>query len=90
MPLFAVLTDKPNAELGEKIGQLYPRDFHKLSDTQWLVSADTIPRAMSEELGVREGKYGRVMVIQTTGAAAGWHNRSAWDWINQKASKSNG
>lgn len=88
MAIFAVLADKPNADLALKIRTLYPTDFYALTDSQWLVSADTIPQTLAEQLDVRAGKYGSVIVIRTTGSAAGWHTKTVWEWLTQKASNS--
>jgi len=85
MAVFAVLADKPNDKLGEKIAALYPTDHYKLSETQWLISADAISQTVAEQLGIRKGAYGRVIVIRTTGSASGWHNKTAWEWLSQKA-----
>ncbi|MBV9932445.1 MAG: hypothetical protein JO013_16085 [Alphaproteobacteria bacterium] len=84
MTIFAVMAEKPNPELARKIASLFPNQFCTLTDSQWLIVDDAIPREVSEKLGVREGEYGRVMVIQTTGAGAGWHNKTVWEWLNQK------
>lgn len=84
MAIFAVLADNPNAELGKRIESLYPTDFYKLTESQWLVMADTIPRTLSEQLDVRAGKFGRVIVLRTEGRAAGFHASSVWEWIRQK------
>lgn len=83
MAIFAVLADKPNPELGKKIAELYPRDHYELSASQWLLKADSIPRTLAEELGVRSGSFGRVMIIRTTGEASGWHSKTSWQWLTQ-------
>jgi hypothetical protein len=90
MAIFAVLTDKPCPALGEKIAELYPRDFYKLSDAQWLLRADIIARSLAEQLDIRSGKYGRAIVIRTTGSASGWHSKTVWEWLTQKASDLDG
>lgn len=86
MAIFAVLTDKPNPELGKKIEALYPRDFYKITDSQWLISADSIPRSLAGQLDLRTGSFGRALVIGVTGTASGWHSKTVWEWIAQKVS----
>lgn len=85
MALFAVLADKPNPALEAKITALYPADYYKLTDSQWLVSADIIPQTLGEQLGVRTGTHGRVIVLGLTGSSSGWHSGTVWEWITQKA-----
>jgi hypothetical protein len=85
MAVFVVLADKSNTELGRKIATLYPADHYEITDSQWLISADTIPQTIAEQLEIRTGKFGRAIVIRTTGSAAGWHTKTVWEWITQKA-----
>ena len=86
MAVFAVLADKPNAELAKKIAELYPTDHYVLTQSQWLVSADMITQTLAEQLEVRAGKYGRVIVVGTNGSASGWYAKTVWEWITQKVS----
>jgi hypothetical protein len=85
MPIFAVLADKPNDELGAKLEELYAGQVYTLAPAQWFISADSIAQTVSERLGLPGGTYGRVMVIPITSAAAGWHAKTSWEWLNQKA-----
>jgi hypothetical protein len=85
MAVFAVLADNPNEKLGAKIVELYPTDHYKLTDSQWLVAADTIPQNLAEQLGVRTGTFGKVIVIRATASASGWHNQTVWEWLRQKS-----
>ena len=84
MALFAVLADTPNPGLEQQISTLFP-GFYKLTDSQWLVSADVIPQTLAEQLDIRAGKFGRVIVVGLTGSASGWHSKTVWEWISQKA-----
>jgi hypothetical protein len=85
MAIFVVLAEKPNADLARKIGAEYPADFYTLSDSQWLISADTIAHNLAEKLDVRTGKFGSVIVIKASSSASGWHNKTVWEWLTQKA-----
>ena len=86
MAIFAVLADKANEALKAKIAQLYPADHYILAENEWLVSADMIAQTLAEQLDVRTGQFGRVLVVAVTGKAAGWHSQTVWDWITQKGS----
>jgi hypothetical protein len=85
MAIFVVLAEKPNAELAKKIASEFPADFYTITDTQWLIYADTIPQTVAEQLGIRTGKFGRVIVIKASTSASGWHSKTVWEWLNQKA-----
>ena len=88
MAIFAVLADKPSDELGRRIAALYPDDHYVVSANQWLISADTITQTLAENLDVRTGTYGRVLVLGATGSSSGWHAKSAWEWLTQKTKSS--
>jgi hypothetical protein len=85
MAVFVVLAEEPNEELAQKIATEFPADFYTLTDRQWLISADSIPQTVAEQLGVRSGKFGRVIVIKASTSASGWHSKTVWEWLNQKA-----
>ena len=85
MAIFVVLSEAVLPDLKTKITTFFPNDHYELTPTQWLLSADTIPSSLADQLGTREnGLGGRVIIIQTTGSAAGWHANTAWEWLRQK------
>jgi hypothetical protein len=86
MPIFAVLADKPNPALGAELEKLYPGQVYILTDSQWLLNADSIAQTVSNRLELKDGKYDRVLVIQASTSAAGWHKKTVWEWLGQKAS----
>ncbi len=85
MAIFVVLAEAPNAELANKIATEFPADFYTITDSQWLIAADSIPHNVAEKLDVRTGKFGRVLVIQGSTSASGWHSKTVWEWLTQKA-----
>ena len=85
MAIFVVLADKPNKELATKIAKEFPSDHYVLNDSQWLVSADAIARSVAEQLGIRSGKFGRAIVLPTSSSGSGWHSKTLWEWLGQKA-----
>lgn len=84
MSIFVVIAEKPSAALDKRIVELYQDNFYKISDTQWLVSAGTTANSLAELLGVRSADYGRAVVVETTGSAAGFHAKTLWEWLNSK------
>lgn len=84
MAVFAVLIDKPNAKLGEVISTKYPNDHFKISDNHWIVRADSITKEVAENLDVRTGAFGRVVVLGLTGSRSGFHVKTVWEWLDQK------
>ena len=88
MTIFAVLTDRPQPALAQKIAELYPTDFYALTDSQWLISADTIAQTLAEQLDIRTGKFGRAVVLRASSNASGWHTKTVWEWLTQKGSSS--
>ena len=84
MSVFAIMSDRPNPELGERVKELFPRDYYQLSDAGWLVVAETAATPLAEQLDIRQGRFGRVLVIQTRGTGAGWHGKAVWEWLRAK------
>ena len=87
MAIFAVLAEKADPALGKKVAEKYPKDSYELTPSQWLVAADTIPRQLADELDIREGRHGKAIVIRVSGSSSGWHKKTFWEWLNQKADK---
>lgn len=85
MAIFAVLAEKPDPELGAQIAALYPTDHFQLAPTQWLVSANAIAKDLAQQLNIREGERGRVIVLRASETASGWHKLSLWEWLKQKS-----
>lgn len=85
MAIFAVLADEPHPELGAKIISMFPGDQSlRLSDCQWLISAPLISQALADQLDVKSGVYGRVLVLLATASGSGWHSKSVWEWLTLK------
>jgi hypothetical protein len=89
MPLFAVIAANPNADLAARIDALFPTATQKINDRTWLVDAETTASVLSDQLEIRGGARGLVLVIQVVpGGASGWQVKSLWDWLGLKAAKS--
>ena len=85
MAIFAVLSEKAiNEELGSKIAEV-SADILKLGPTHWLIEAESTARSLADALDIREGKFGRVIVLQALPTGSGWEIKSLWDWLNSKA-----
>lgn len=88
MPLYAVIADRDNPGLGTKVTTQFPSDHLVVTPGQWLISADMIPNQLGDALGVRAGAEGRVLILEITGAASGWHSTAVWQWLRLKSAKS--
>ncbi len=84
MPVFAVVLDEPSDALNQRIRKSFPVDSVSVSDRQWLIVADTTARALAEQLDLRGGGAGRVMVMEIVGMPSGWHGKSTWEWLKAK------
>ena len=87
MSLFAVIAAAPNAELAARINSLFPTTNLKINDKTWLIDAETVANALAEQLEVRAGARGLVLVIQALPNASGWQPKNIWDWLALKAAK---
>jgi hypothetical protein len=87
MTIFAVLAEADNPRLAEQVERIYPDAYKLVPNMQWLVDASGTPKSVADALDIRDGKYGRVVVLQGTANGAGWHYRSLWDWVTAKAPK---
>ena len=87
MPLYAVIAEKDNPELGAKIASQFPTDYIEVTPAQWLLSADMIPNQLGDQLGVRTGALGRVLILEVTGSGSGWHSTRIWQWLRLKSAK---
>ncbi len=83
MAVYVILSLEANSALEERIVALFPEDNYKLSDRQWLVSSNKIAKAISDDLGASDGKYGQLMVFWAVGYF-GWWSKTVWDWLKLK------
>ena len=85
MTIFAVIPDAPQPGLAAKINELFPDGkSYGLNDRSWIVESDSLTQALSEELGVRDGTYGRVLILRASTSGAGYHAKSLWEWLTSK------
>lgn len=88
MPIFAVIAAGPNAELEARIGALFPTANQRVNDRTWLIDAETTATLLADQLEIRGGARGLVLVIQVIpSGASGWQVKSLWDWLALKATK---
>jgi hypothetical protein len=89
MAIFAVLSEEPNAKLEARLDKMFEGDLKlKISDSQWLVVADKLAGTLADEIGIKKGEYGRVIVLRASSSGSGWHRKSIWDWLNLQAERS--
>lgn len=85
MAVFAVHLSRSAEQTAERLEQRYPDDSHfKLSDTLYLVRADTVAERISENIGIKgddriEDAAG--VVFKLNAAYSGFDSRSLWDWL---------
>lgn len=82
MAVFVVISDAPNAALGQKIERLYPNaKSYKINDCSWLLNADKLTRAVADELELTQGSQGRAVVLRASNSGSGWQAKSLWEWL---------
>jgi hypothetical protein len=85
MAIFFVTIDEDSPALGRKIAELYPDEHYvALEDRQWLINADKLTGALTDDLGIREGRRGARALVIRTETVAGWHRKSLWEWMRLK------
>ena len=86
MPLFLVMSESRNEDLGGKIRQLYGTDCYAVGDNRhWIVSAQETTKEVADVIGLSGGRMGRGVVFQI-GNYYGWHDKALWEWMNLKES----
>ena len=80
MPVFAVLADRDNPVLGERITTKFKNNNILMAPGQWLVDANETVKFVSEELNLSAGDMGRVVVFKVD-SYFGHHNKDLWDWL---------
>ena len=89
MAIFAVLPPQANTSLDEAIQARFPQDSLRLSPNQWLISYAGTAIALSNDLGVTDGKNGGAVIIQMS-SYYGRAPTSVWDWVKSKLEASSG
>lgn len=79
--LIASLTD--SSGLKAAIARAFPQDHFVVSDTQFLVSANTTPKGIFDLLDMDNAQFGNVLIVGVSGYF-GWHQKEMWDWIGLK------
>ena len=80
MPVFLIVSEKDSPDLHAEIERVFPDKSFALSGDQWLVDAEETTKDMHKELGIGEGRYGRVVVFKIDGYS-GYHRKSLWEWL---------
>ena len=83
MAIFVVLPLVPMPSLAQKIAEIFPTDFYRLSDTQFLVSTTGTTVELCERLGINSGEINSTIVFATSG----YYGRAPnviWEWIKAK------
>lgn len=85
MAVFAVLSEAPNIALGAAIAAQFGNGAsYRLSDSQWLVSAEKLVKEIGDELGISKGELGKVAILRLDGPRWGWHDKALWEWLDLK------
>ena len=80
MPTFLIISDKPNPPLEKTIKEAYPDDCYIISKNHWLIDAEETTGDLAEELGVRDGSFGKVIVFRVD-SYSGYHSKNLWEWL---------
>lgn len=83
MIVFSVTSLVPNPAVGQRIAELWPSNYLKLSDTSWLVAGSGTAQELSDAMGVTRGDFSGVVIFSTTGYYGRAPN-NIWEWIAAK------
>jgi len=84
MALFAIIGIKPKPELAVTVERDYAGKFIKVAPDHWIVIGEGTAQAVSDNLGVRGGGLGTVIIYNFVGYY-GFAPTNIWEWL-----KSNG
>lgn len=83
MSVFAIISPMAsNPKLETKIQELYPKDYYKLFENQWMVCSGGTAQELSEKLEINkeEGNTGPAIVFSVA-SYWGRANPNIWEWI---------
>lgn len=89
MTIFAILMPTPQPGIEQEIMKIFPNDFLKLNETQWLVSGVGTAIDISGKLGIHrptgstEAPTGSAVVLATS-SYFGRAPSNVWDWFKVK------
>ena len=88
MTVFAVLLAAEQPALAQKIVSVYPDDHLKITETQWLISANGTAVDIAAKLGIVDpNSPGPPVGTGIVFATSGYYGRApstTWDWIKAK------
>jgi len=83
MALFAILSDGENKLLLGELQRLFQDDHLRIGPGQWLLSAPSTAKEVSDSLGITDGRTTSAIVI-TVGAYYGRAPADVWEWMKTR------
>ncbi len=85
MAVFAILPKANSPELERRIREAVPEaDFYKLSDVQFLVSAELTARQLADKLEVTTNRDLPPTAVFSVSNFSGRHSPDVWEWMKLK------
>lgn len=69
------------ADIEAAINRVFEDKFFKFNDLTWFITAKGTSKAISDQLGVKNGGISGVVVAPISGAYYGVASTAFWDWI---------
>ena len=96
MPVFTVMSQRPNPELWAAIEARHAGKFMHWSDRVSFIEASGTAQAVAEGLGVKSkradgtvvGTIGETVVLQAAPAYWGWTSSAFWTWLTSAFQRS--
>lgn len=86
--IFAILMPTPQPLLIAKIVKVFPNDYLRLNETQYLISSSRTVQSLAMKLGLGAGEQGQPItgsaVIFATSSYWGRAPTPVWDWMKAK------
>lgn len=85
MSIFAVIR-QPSSQpenLAAAVGAAFPDAHLKLADGVWIVAGSGTPKAISDRLGVTNGRNGSAVILEVSNYY-GRASNHIWGWIKDK------
>lgn len=83
MPIFAVIGQGFNPNLGAKLNETLPDSVYDLGGGAWLVSAQGTAKEVSDTVGITTGEAGSAIVVEVA-SYFGRANPAIWSWVKVK------
>lgn len=84
MTIFAAITPDDDAGLEQALAVHFPGKFYKIAPGQFLISAQMTTEFLSEEIGAKAGKVGKIILIRVFNYT-GWHSKDMWEWLAEES-----